>query len=99
MDLHLLLNVRSLCFEAVTEQLAVLHGNIWPALFCSTSQAHKIISGLWAGLVYAHWELASGPYINTAEINIKQHVESPQYQTHIQSAISVFQFICNILKA
>lgn len=46
MDLHLLLTVSSLCFEAVTELLVVLYGNIWSALFCSTSQAHKIISGL-----------------------------------------------------
>lgn len=38
MDLHLVLTVSSLCFEAVTEQIVVLHSNIWSALFCPTSQ-------------------------------------------------------------
>lgn len=42
MELHLLLTVSSLCFQAVAEQLAVLHGDIWSALFSSTSQQDEL---------------------------------------------------------
>lgn len=86
MDLHLLLTVSSLCFEALTEQLVVLHGNIWSALFCSTSQPDKYTKPSVVSELDCYMHTGNKPLGHTektSEINIKQHSESPHYQNHI----------------